>query len=274
MLTELQARAAKLMAANRSEESYFAGGAVLNENTERVSDDLDIFHDDERAIDTLCRKDIQALDDDGLDVFVGIEALGCIEVRIRDEFRRETLIQWMSETRMRYFPLVEDPLWGVRLHRSDLAVNKVVAASSRMQARDTADLLLISRHFCPLGPLFLAASVKLGKVSPLGIVDRARHRTAGTPNEELEELRMALSCGNAGEIKASAFAALDSAEAFLRDLPEPMLGGLPVNTDGIPVDRLENMGSLRPVLDGGGRFPDFPETPPEFSEARSLDEGP
>ena len=274
MLTELQARAAKLMAANRSEGSYFAGGAVLNEHWKRLSDDLDVFHDDEKAIDPLVRKDVRALEDDGLDVFVDHDLWGCVEARVRDESRRETIVQWMGETRMRYFPLVVDPLWGVRLHRSDLAVNKVIAAASRMKARDVADMVLVSRHCCPLGPLFLAAAAKLGRVSPLELVDRARHRTSATPNEEIEELREALDCENEGEIKTSAFVALDSAEAFLLKLPEPMLGGLPVNACGIPVDRMEAMAALRPVLDGGGRFPDFPASQPEFGEAGGLDDGP
>ena len=112
MLTELQARAAKLMAANRSEESYFAGGAVLNEHWKRLSDDLDVFHDYENTIDPLVRKDVRALEDDGLDVFVDHDLWGSVEARVRDESRRETIVLWMGETRMRYFPLVTDPLWG------------------------------------------------------------------------------------------------------------------------------------------------------------------
>ena len=87
---------------------------------------------------------------------------------------------------------------------------------------------------------------------------------AGTSNEELEELRTAIGGRNAGEIKGSGFAALDSAEAFLRNLPERMLDGLPVKADGTPTDKVEEMNSLRPLADGGGRFPDFPETLPEF----------
>ncbi len=273
MLTAIQSRAARIMAANRSEESYFAGGAVLNEHTERVSDDLDVFHDTEEAMDDICRKDMQALEAAGLDVIVVIDVWGCIEARVRDEARRETVVQWMPESRMRFFPLVADPLWGVRLHRSDLAVNKAIAASSRRRTRDAADLVLISRHYCPLGPLFLAASLKLD-LSPIVLVDMARQRMAGASNEELGELRTVIGGQNAGEIKSAGFAALDSAETFLRGLPDRMVGGLPVKADGAPTDRVEDMAFLRPVTDGGGRFPDFPETPPEFSDAGGMGGGP
>ena len=112
MLTKLQARAAKLMAANRSEASYFAGGAVLNQHWKRLSDDLDVFHDDEKAIDPLVKKDVQALEDDGLDLVVDHDLWGCAEAKVRDESRRETIVRWMGGTRMRYFPLVVGPLWG------------------------------------------------------------------------------------------------------------------------------------------------------------------
>lgn len=86
MLTEIQSRAAQIMAANRSETSYFADGAALNEHTERLSDDF-------------CPGDIHALEKDGLDVFVDLDVRGCVEARVRDESRRETVIRWMSETR-------------------------------------------------------------------------------------------------------------------------------------------------------------------------------
>ena len=79
---------------------------------------------------------------------------------------------------------------------------------------------------------------------------------------------------NAGGIKTSAFIALDSAEVFLHDLPDPMLAGLPVNVDRVAVDRIEDMASLRLVLDGGGRFPDFTDAPPAFSDIGSPSDGP
>jgi len=46
-LTPFQAGVARLLAANRSPDSYLAGGAALHiePNTNRYSDDLDYFHD-------------------------------------------------------------------------------------------------------------------------------------------------------------------------------------------------------------------------------------
>lgn len=39
----LQSEVARLLSANRTQDSYFAGGAMLNLETWRQSDDLDIF---------------------------------------------------------------------------------------------------------------------------------------------------------------------------------------------------------------------------------------
>lgn len=275
MLTKLQSRAARLMAANRTEGSHFAGGAALGENNAaRLSGDMGILHDTESAMDDCCRKDILALEGDGLDVLVDVDPRGCVEARVRDGRGEETTVRWLPETRMRFLPLIPDPLWGLRLHRSDLAVNGTIAASTRLKARDMVDLVLIRKTFCPLGPLFLGASIKLGKLSPLALVDKARHRAAGARNDELEEMRTVLGGLDAGRAKMAAFDGLDEAWAFLTQLPDPMLGGLPVNGDGTPVDRVEDMADLRLVADGGGRFPEFLDASPRFDEGDSPDIAP
>jgi len=50
MLTEIQSRVARIMDRNRTEEHCFAGGPVLNGNTARLSDDLDVFTDSDDMI--------------------------------------------------------------------------------------------------------------------------------------------------------------------------------------------------------------------------------
>ncbi len=51
-LTAFQASVARLLAVNRSPQSYLAGGAALNmtPNTQRFSNDLDYFHDSEEYV--------------------------------------------------------------------------------------------------------------------------------------------------------------------------------------------------------------------------------
>ena len=134
MLTDLQSEAARLLASNRSRSNYFAGGAVLNMGSWRLSDDLDIFTDTDEEIPDSVERDIRTLKAAGFEVVIDLEIYGCTEVTIR-KGGRETIIQWMSETKDRFFPLERDEEWGLRLHMADLAVNKVLAASTRRKSR-------------------------------------------------------------------------------------------------------------------------------------------
>lgn len=52
-LSKLQSDILRLLAKNRSESSYLAGGLMLNKDWRRRSDDIDIFHDtDEEVTET------------------------------------------------------------------------------------------------------------------------------------------------------------------------------------------------------------------------------
>ncbi|ABA81599.1 hypothetical protein GQF56_21370 [Rhodobacter sphaeroides] len=259
MLTDLQARVARIMASNRSAESYFAGGAVLNQHTSRQSDDLT---DTDEMIPDIVQRDVRSLEDAGYEVTIDLEIYGCTDATVRGG-GAATQIQWMSETRMRFFPLQPDPAWGLRLHRADLAVNKVTAASTRRQARDILDLALIGENYCPLGPLFLGAALKLGVLSPLALLNNARQRAVSASNEELESLRGVPEGWTAGIIKMIVLEKLDRAETFLREVPDSYLDGLPVGKDGIPLER--EAFEVRPLQDGGGRVPTFPDAAPEFA---------
>lgn len=147
-------RIQELLAPNRAETSYVAGGTALNRDWPHwplCSDDLDIFQDTDEEVGPAAQRDIATLLGSGFEVAVEIETFGLVEVRVFGS-GEETLIQWMSETKRRFYPLVQDDEWGARLHQNDLAINKVLAASTRRQARDFADIVSIVEHLCPLGP--------------------------------------------------------------------------------------------------------------------------
>ena len=156
-LTELQKRIMRRLALNRSESSDLAGGVILNLDWPRRSDDIDIFHDSDEAVSVAAQKDIADLAAEGLSVTIDIKAYGLFEATVSDA-SSATVIQWMGETKLRFFPLIKDEEWGLRLHQADLAVNKILAASSRRKARDFADLAAIAAYMCPLGPLIMAAA--------------------------------------------------------------------------------------------------------------------
>ncbi len=46
-----------------------------------------------------------------------VNIYGCVEASVK-RGGKGTLVQWMSESRTRFFPLVRDAEWGARLHRT------------------------------------------------------------------------------------------------------------------------------------------------------------
>ena len=62
-LTALQKQVLAVLAANRSEESHFAGGLVLNapEDSPRFSHDFDIFHELAEEVTRASNRDVASL---------------------------------------------------------------------------------------------------------------------------------------------------------------------------------------------------------------------
>ena len=99
-LTELQKRIMQRLSLNRSPSSYLAGGLILNLNWPRRSDDIDIFHDTDEEVSGVAEKDIADLEKEGFRVTVDVRTYGTYEATVSDS-SSSTIIQWMSETRIR-----------------------------------------------------------------------------------------------------------------------------------------------------------------------------
>jgi hypothetical protein len=151
----------------------------------------------------------------------------------------------MDDTRKRFFPLIADPEFGMRLHDVDLAVNKVLCASSRRQARDFVDLVEIAQG-CPLGPLIWAAAAK----SPYGpgrIIEEIRKNARGLGKAELSAVRMA-SGSEVDPVKIldTLEKELTRAEQYVTTVaPEDKIGMLFVDANEHPIEADE-----RALLDG------------------------
>jgi len=243
-LTELQKTILNHIAANRSETSYFAGGLVLNKDWPRRSDDIDIFHDTDEEIGQSASRDMDLLREAGFRVAVDIEVYGMTEVTVSgvDE---STIIQWMSETRSRFFPLVRDDEWGARLNICDLAVNKMIAASTRSKARDFVDLAMIVDKLSSLGALAMAAAGKAPHFSPQRTIEEIRRRAVSIPAEELLAIKGLPESWTAEFVRDKLAAALDQAEAYIRQARIELVGllavrnGAPVEVDAIEAPGVE-----------------------------------
>jgi hypothetical protein len=237
--TGLQKLILKHLAPLRSERSYAAGGLVLNRNWARLSDDLDIFHDSDNDISEYAQKDIYGLQEAGFGVHVDIEVYGCIEARISG-FGESTLIQWMSETRHRFFPIVKDPEWGMRLHDTDLAINKVIASSTRAKARDAVDLITISQNYCPIGALVMAATGKPPNFSPVRSIEEIRRRALSVDATELTAVRGIPISWTPTWIRDHLIEVLDKAEEYVRNAPVDLVGVVVTDDQGVPVEITES----------------------------------
>ena len=236
----------------------------MNRNLPRLSDDIDIFHDTDEEIGTRADVDIETMKADGFRVSVVVNIYGCVEAEVSRD-RQTTLIQWMSETRTRFFPLIRDAEWGARLHPADLAVNKVLAASSRTKARDFVDLVGIDENYCPLGAVVMAASGKPPHYSPVRIIDEIRRRGLSVISDEYESVKGLRPGHSPAIVRDKLAAALDRAESYVCGAPAETVGLLAVDGTGVPVQAA--------AIDEAGvmfrKATQEPEVMPGFSDTRA-----
>lgn len=260
-LTELQKRIMQRLSLNRSQSSYLAAG--LNLNWPRRSDDIDIFHDTDEEVSGVAEKDIADLEKEGFRVTVDVRTYGTYEATVSDS-SSSTVIQWMSETRIRFFPLVRDEQWGLRLHQADLAVNKILAASSRRKARDFADIVAISANMCPIGPLVMAAAGKPPAYSPQKIIEQIRWHAETIPDEEYSAVKGLPADWTPPFIRTEVTRQMALAETYIMRAPVAAVGVLSVDADGTPVE-ITNETIKTAVLRKATEEPDVMPMPADFS---------
>jgi hypothetical protein len=251
------------IAKNRTESSYLAGGAILNMDWPRLSDDIDIFHDTDEEIGTCAQHDCDSLTKSGFLVHIAVNIYGCVEAEVSKD-GDSTLVQWMSETRTRFFPLIHDEDYGTRLHPADLAINKVLAASARRKPRDFVDLVLISERYCPLGPLIMAAAGKPPYFSPVKTIEEIRRKGLSISNEEFQTVKGLPEAMNPQEIRETLQHRLEEAEGYARTAPADIVGILVTDAKGMP-QQISNAPlkdfTLRKATSNHEAVPQLPEIP-------------
>src|ERR1051325_122968 len=193
-LTALQKEVLKVLAANRSEESHFAGGLVLTaaDDSPRFSHDFDIFHELAEEVTRASTQDVASLRAAGFKVETP-SRYG--EWEKEATFRRakvfgakETLeIDWAADSAFRFFPIERDPLLGWRLHLFDVATNKALALSARTETRDYVDIIELHRIY-PLAAICWAACGKDPGFTPLSLL-KMMLRFARVSPTELDKIK-------------------------------------------------------------------------------------
>ena len=190
-LTSLQKMVASVLRPFRTQHNYIAGGAALNREWPRLSDDLDIFHDQRDQLPESVEPELQALRDAGFAVEITTRDQSIVEAILR-RYGSETRVQWFDDPEIcnRFFPALEDDELGFRLHPADIAVNKVLCTSRRAAPRDAVDLANIVNRYSPLGPLIWAVTGKKSDLNPLQVIRDIRSTVFGHSEEEIIAVRM------------------------------------------------------------------------------------
>lgn len=193
-LTAFQKEVMGVLAGNRSETSHVAGGLVLNasDDSARFSRDFDFFHEAVEDLVTASEQDLRSLEAAGFDVR---------KVERNDEwskpvsFRKAYVsrgdekieLDWAYDSAFRFFPIVRDDLLGWRLHLFDMATNKALALSARMETRDYVDMVELTRHY-PLEAIVWAACGKDPGFNPLSLL-KMMSRFARIDPAKLDEIQ-------------------------------------------------------------------------------------
>ncbi len=182
-LTGFQAAVLALVAPQRSDASYLAGGAALHIGPTglRFSSDLDFFHAAADIANQTYLTDANALRDAGYEVSPIAEHRGFVSAVVRRD-GESTILDWAHESSWRFLPLVAIPGGGVMLHPIDLSINKLVALANRREPRDVVDAIFADAHILPFPALVWAVVEKNPGLNPASYLEQFRRRTL-TPED-------------------------------------------------------------------------------------------
>jgi len=233
-LTRLQKSVCSLIAANRvsSGESYIAGDTALNYaiQAQRLSRDIDIFHDSNEALRSSYDNDYSLLMAEGYCVEVIRDAPSYIEVLVSHDDER-VILQWLRDSAFRFFPLVQDNQFGLVLHPFDLAANKVLALVGRLEIRDWVDVINCSKKIQSLGLMAWAASGKDPGFSPAAILSESQ-RSSRYTQIELSQLDFAEPPPDIAELSGEWKRILTNAYREIDLLPYAQVGNCLLDVSG------------------------------------------
>jgi hypothetical protein len=239
-LSKIQIDVLRLLAAHRDPESYVAGATPLNRHAPRYSSDIDVFHDRQERVASAALSDAQALAAAGY----AVRWLRQLPLMYTAEVTREgasTRLEWVADSDYRFFPTMQDELFGYVLHPVDLAMNKVMAAAGRRELRDIVDLVMIHETILPLGAAVWASVEKSPGFTPEGLIAEIR-RNSNYPSSEWRAL-LSSEPLDPKDITKRLRAALDDADAFVARMPTDKQGflflqnGEPVQPDPDHLDQ-------------------------------------
>ncbi len=256
-LSKLQSHVLRILAAERSPDSYIAGGVAINREGPRFSGDIDIFQDSEQRLEAAAQADAKALTDAGLKFSWKKIVTGKRDAEVEGLDERMRL-EWAHDSAFRFFPTQRDELFGYVLHPVDLATNKASAAADRREPRDIIDLVTIHERILPLGAAICAAVGRFPGQTPEEMLSDITRHSRFTA-EEFRVLATERPI-NVPELHRRIRSMIEDAGRFISRIPSDAVGvvflesGKPVQPDPDALGRYQrHAGAL------GGVWPSSPE---------------
>jgi hypothetical protein len=233
-LGDFEAEVLRLLAAQRSPDSYVGGATVLHQSPDspRASEDVDLFHDEEEAVNIAAKADEQALQRAGYQVQVQRPQEGFIRAFIT-RGGKQTKIEWVRDSAFRFFPVEPDPQLGWRLNFWDAATNKLLAFAARMKLRDYLDVMYLHEHHLHVGALAWAAAGKDPGMNAEWIIDWGG-RQARLAGQDIGQLRLTEPV-DLRALRQRWKSASEAALALIEKLPVTERGCLYLDATGNPV---------------------------------------
>ena len=168
----------RLLAVNRSPESYVAGATVFlrREDSHRQSRDVDVFHDTVPSLRLAAAKDAAVLQQNGYTLDWN-ETQATLQRATVSKAGQTTKVEWAHDSAFRFFPVQPDAELGFVLHPLDGATNKTLALAGRGELRDYLDVLFLHRRVLSLGALVWAACGKDTGFTPQFLIEEAQRLT-------------------------------------------------------------------------------------------------
>ena len=233
-LSAIQKKVFRLLREHRNPDSHVAGASALHADpgSPRYSEDIDIFHDVESMVAENAEADAAVLTKEGFSI--SWQSPWATMRRAWVECEGEGLkMEWAYDSAFRFFPAEPDPVLGYRLHRADLAVNKILAAAGRQVARDYLDLMFLHETYLTIGALAWAATGKDPGMSPLFILNELVRTNRYRP-EDFSRLQLARPV-SVVELKQAFRQGIAGAEDLINRLPQEEVGCLYLDSGGQPV---------------------------------------
>jgi hypothetical protein len=185
-LSEFQKQVLRLLATQRTPESYIAGGAPVAARTNRYSSDFDIFHDQAELVSKAALADAELLANNGLTIRWIRQGTGIWSGEVQGG-PQALKLEWAHDAGFRFFPAQADEEFGFVLHPADLATNKALTIADRQEARDVYDIVSLSKTV-PTAAAIIAAPAKDPGYTPESLI-AAMKRNIAHPQVAFDRLR-------------------------------------------------------------------------------------